>query len=210
MAEQTNIRPALQQLLSNRHTPEARGLYMTLARYAHRRVDHTVYRRFSDVLGPPDREELVAEVLLQLMSGALARFNGTTVGELLAFVRTISDRLVGHAAFKRIRERDSLAGELGDAVRAWVGEEPSPEEAIHLIPACPLSEDDAGYLTALFASGSRADMARQTGVSRAAVTQRLRRIRTRIEALPNPQQSAAKAWVEGLAIRSEQGGFDSA
>ena len=154
-----------------------------------------------------DREELVAEVILQLMSGALARFNGHTVGELLAFVRTISDRLVGHAAFKRIRERDSLAGELGDTVRGWIGREPTPDEAIHLIPDCPLSEEDAEYLTALFASGSRADMARQNGVSRAAVTQRLNRIRTRIQALPTKQQSAARAWIEGLAVQSEQGIF---
>ena len=207
MAEQTNIRPALQQLLSNRHTQEARGLYMTLARYAHRRVENTARRRYSDVLGQPDREELVAEVLLQLMSGALARFNGSTVGELLAFVRTISDRLVGHAAHKRIRERDSLAGELGDTVRGWMGQEPRPDEAIHLIPECPLSQEDAAYLTALFASGSRADMARQNGVSRAAVTQRLSRIRNRIEALPHKQRSAARAWIEGLAIQSEHGVF---
>ena len=207
MAEQTNIRPALEQLLSNRHTSEARGLYMTLARYAHRRVETTSRRRFSDVLGTPDREELVAEVLLQLMSGALARFQGHTVGELLAFVRTISDRLVAHSAFKRIRERDSLAGELGDTVRDWIAKEPTPEEAIHLIPDCPLSEEDATYLTALFASGSRADMARQNGVSRAAVTQRLNRIRTRIESLPTKQRGAAKAWIEGLAMQAEQGVF---
>ena len=207
MAKQIDIRPALQQLLSDRHTPEARGLYLTLARYAHRRVETTARRRYSDVLGPPDREELLAEVLLQLMSGALARFNGSTVGELLAFVRTISDRAVGHAAYKRIRERDSLAGEMGDTVRSWIGKEPQPDEAIHLIPDCPLSEEDADYLRSLFASGSRADMARHHGVSRAAVTQRLHRIRSRIQALPSKQQSAAKAWIEGLAVQSEQGVF---
>ena len=142
------------------------------------------------------------------MSGALARFQGRTVGELLAFVRTISDRLVGHAAFKRIRERDSLAGELGETVRNWTGTEPMPDEVVRLVPDCPLSQEDADYLTALFASGSRADLARQNGVSRAAVTQRLNRIRTRIHALPNMQQSAAKAWIEGLAMQSEQGMFN--
>ncbi len=207
MADQKDIRPALEQLLANRHTAEARGLYMTLARYAHRRVETVSRRRYSDVLGPPDREELVAEVLLQLMSGALARFQGRTVGELLAFVRTISDRLVGHTAFKRIRERDSLAGELGETVRKWTGTEPMPDEVVYLVPDCPLSQEDADYLTALFASGSRADLARQSGVSRAAVTQRLNRIRSRIEALPNQQKGAAKAWVESLALQSERGMF---
>ena len=207
MAEQQNIRPALEQLLANRHTVEARSLYITLARYAHKRVEIISRRRYSDVLGPPDREELVAEVLLQLMSGALARFQGRTVGELLAFVRTMADRLVGHSAFKRIRERDSLAGELGDTVRNWTGSEPMPDEVVQLVPDCPLSQDDADYLTALFASGSRADLARQSGVSRAAVTQRLTRIRLRIEALPAQQQGAVRAWVEQLALRSERGMF---
>ena len=205
MDAQPNIRPALLQLLANRHTPEARGLYMTLAKYAHRRVENTSRRRFSDVLAAPDREELVAEVLLQLMSGALARFQGHSVGELLAFVRTISDRLVNHSAFKRIRERNTLAGEMGDHVREWMHHEPSPEDAIRLSPKCPFNEEDAHYLTALFASGSRADLARDRGVSRAAVTQRITRIKTRISALPAFEQRAAKAWVEGLAHRSAAG-----
>jgi hypothetical protein len=205
MAQQVNIRPALEQLLANRQTSEAKSLYMTLARYAHRRVENVSRRRYNDVLANPDREELVGEVLFQLMSGALARFQGHSVGELLAFVRTISDRLVGHAAHRRIRERNALAGELGDTVRGWIGQDPAPDEAILLIPECPLSQEDAEYLTALFASGSRADMARQNGVSRAAVTQRIGRIRTRIESLPNMQRSAARAWVEALAVQSEHG-----
>ena len=82
-----------------------------------------------------------------------------------------------------------------------------PDEVVHLVPDCPLSREDADYLTALFASGSRADLARQSGVSRAAVTQRLNRIRTRIDSLPSQQKGAAKAWIESLALQSEQGMF---
>ena len=200
-----NIREALDQLLCNRHTPEARGLYMTLARYAHRRVESTSRRRFSDVLAPADREELTADVLLQLMSGALMRFQGETVAELLAFVRTICDRLVAHAAFKRIRERDTLAGEVGDQVREWTSAEGRPDELVRMEPTCPLSQDDTAYLEALFASGSRADLARDRGISRAAVTQRIARIRTRIDGLSTFDQSAAKAWIENLAARSAEG-----
>jgi len=205
MSDQPNIRPALDQLLANRHTGEARALYTTLARYAHRRVENIARRRYSDVLAAPDREDLVAEVLYQLMSGALARFQGKTTGELLAFVRTISDRHVNHAAHKRIRERNTLAGEMGDTVRSWMSREPSPEETIRLVVECPLSEEDAQYLTALFASGSRADLARGRGISRAAVTQRLPRIKSRIDALPRREQSDAKVWIEGLAHRSSEG-----
>ena len=200
-----NIREALDQLLCNRHTPEARGLYMTLARNAHRRVESTSRRRFSDVLAPADREELTADVLLQLMSGALSRFQGETVSELLAFVRTISDRLVAHAAFKRIRERDTLAGEVGDQVREWTSAERRPDELVRLDPECPLSSDDAAYLEALFASGSRADLARDRGISRAAVTQRIARIKTRIDSLSTFEYSAAEAWIENLAARSSDG-----
>lgn len=205
MSDQPNIRAALDQLLANRHTGEARALYTTLARYAHRRVENISRRRYSDVLAAPDREDLVAEVLYQLMSGALARFEGKTTGELLAFVRTISDRHVNHAAHKRIRERNTLAGEVGDTVRAWMSREPSPEETVRMAVECPLSEEDAQYLTALFVSGSRADLARSRGISRAAVTQRLTRIKNRIDALPGRQQSDAKVWIEDLAHRSSEG-----
>jgi hypothetical protein len=205
MSDQPNIRAALDQLLANRHTGEARALYTTLARYAHRRVENIARRRYSDILAAPDREDLVAEVLYQLMCGALARFQGTTTGELLAFVRTISDRHVNHAAHKRIRERNTLAGEVGDTVRAWMSREPSPDETVRMGVECPLSEEDAQYLTSLFVSGSRADLARTRGISRAAVTQRLTRIKGRIDALPRRQQSDAKVWIEDLAHRSSEG-----
>jgi hypothetical protein len=205
MDTQKDIRPALQQLLANRHTPEAHALYMTLARYAHRRVEKSSRRRFSDVLAAPDREELVAEVIYQLMSGALARFQGHCVAELLAFVRTISDRQVGHAGFKRIRERNTLAGEAGDHIRAWMDHEVRPDEAVQLQTKCPLDTEDATYLTALFSSGSRADLARDMGISRAAVTQRISRIKRRIDTLSSFEQDAAQAWIEQLAHRSEAG-----
>ena len=100
-----------------------------------------------------------------VLSGALARFKGNSVGELLAFVRTVCDRLVGHAAFKKIRERDTLAGEHGDEIRQWVSSELRPDEAIRMVPDCPLDKDDASYLEALFASGSRADLARDQHAS---------------------------------------------
>ena len=205
MNDNPNIRGPLDELLCNRHTPEARGLYTTLARYAHRRVESSARRRFSDVLTSADHEELTAEVLLQLMSGALSRFQGETVAELLAFVRTICDRLVGHAGFKKIRERDTLAGDFSDEVRGWTGRIDRPDEQLRLEPTCPLGQDDAAYLEALFASGSRADLARERGISRAAVTQRITRIKSRIDGLSTSDQEAAQDWLEDLARRSTEG-----
>jgi DNA-directed RNA polymerase specialized sigma24 family protein len=199
----TTIRPQLEQLLSDRHSPEARTLYLTLARYIDKRVGRTLYRRYHDVLARPDREELVGDVLLQLMSGSLTRFRGHTIGELLAYVRSICDRTVGHAARRRIRERDTLAGAANGAVRDWTPASPRPDQVVRLVPESPLTEADTTYLEALLHAGSQAELARSEGVSRAAVTQRLHRIRDRIEAMAPDVQDTAKEWVRETARRTE-------
>ena len=197
-----SIRPQLQLLLSNRHSPEARSLYLTLARYIDRRVGRTLYSRYPDVLTKPDHEELVGEVLLQLMSGSLARFRGHTIGELLAFVRAICDRSVGHTARRKIRERDTLSGAAESEVRSWTSDSLRPDQAVRMVPESPLSEADTTYLQDLLAAGSQAELARSSGVSRAAVTQRLHRIRERVGSLDRRQQETARAWLEETALRN--------
>lgn len=202
MNEPTTIRPQLEQLLANRRSPEARQLYLMLAQYIDRRVRRTTRYRYADVLSDADQEEVVGEVVLQLMSGALARFRGHTIGELLAFVRMICDRSVGHTARRRIRERDTLAGEARDEVMAWTASSPQPDQVIRLVPDTPLSEADAEYLEKLLQVGSQAALARAHGVSRAAVTQRLHRIRDRIAAMSPQAQQSTKAWVQVMAMRA--------
>jgi len=202
--EPTTIRPQLEQLLTDRRSPEARQLYMTLARYIDRRVQRTTRYRYSDVLSQADQEEIVGEVVLQLMGGALARFRGQTIGELLAFVRMICDRTVGHTARKRIRERDTLAGEAREEIAAWTARSPRPDQVIRLVPETPLSESDAAYLQTLLQVGSQAALARAQGVSRAAVTQRLHRIRDRVAAMSPEAQQSTRAWVQVMAMKSAQ------
>jgi DNA-directed RNA polymerase specialized sigma24 family protein len=197
-----HIRPQLEQLLSDRRSPEARQLYMTLARYIDKRVQRTARHRYPDVLGTIDIEEIVGDVVLQLMSGALARFRGHTIGELLAFVRMICDRTVGHTARRRIRERDTLAGEARDVVAAWTSSSPQPDQVIRLVPDTPLTDADADYLQTLLDVGSQAALARHHGVSRAAVTQRLHRIRDRIAAMSPDAQQSTRAWVEAVALKT--------
>jgi DNA-binding CsgD family transcriptional regulator len=202
--EPTNIRPQLELLLTDRRAPEARELYMMLAGYIDRRVQRTTRFRYSNVLSMIDQEEIVGEVVLQLISGALARFRGHSIGELLAFVRMICDRTVGHTARKRIRERDTLAGEAREEIAAWTSRSPRPDQVIRLVPQTPLSDADAEYLQTLLQAGSQAALARAQGVSRAAVTQRLHRIRDRVAAMSPDAQDATRAWVEAVAWKSAQ------
>lgn len=198
-----DVRPGLEALLADRRSEEARALFGRLAGYIDGRVARVVATRYRDLLGNADQEEITGEVLFELMSGALAAFRGGCLGELLSYVRRISDRCVWRAAHRRIRERDLLDGEHAETVAAWNADLPSPDALVRFVPACPLSPEDEGYLSQLLAAGSRAEMARQANVSRAAVTQRVQRIRRRISALPDPEQAAAEAWMRHAAREAE-------
>lgn len=201
----TDIRRSIRMLLADRHAPEARELYLCLARYVHGRVQRRCSSRYAGVLGSAEQEELVAEVLYQLLSGALARFEGQTIASLLAFVRTISDRTVGHAARARLRERDTLDSEDAREIEAWSSSPPGQDRAVHLVPESPFTETDQAYLEELFLAGTKAELARLQGVSRAAVTQRVQRIRSRIARMSQEEQLRAEAWLEHVARLSERG-----
>jgi hypothetical protein len=196
------IQAQIRRLAVDRRSPEARALYLCLASYTERRVARVGSRRYGDLLSGAEREDVVGEVLLQLMSGSLARFRGDSLPELLGYVRSIADRLVWRAAQRKIRERHALEGEGAEAIRAWTVAPPMPDEMVHLDHGNPLSDQDARYLEALFAAGGRAAYARDAGVSRAAVTQRVQRIRARIAAMSAKDQLAAEAWAQKLAVVS--------
>ena len=71
-----------------------------------------------------------------------------------------------------------------------------------MVPETPLSPADAEYLQNLLKVGSQAALARANGVSRAAVTQRLHRIRDRIAAMSPQAQQSTKAWVQVMAMQA--------
>lgn len=190
-------------MLADRHSAEARALFTHLAGYCDRRLQRVVRSRYADLLSEAHREELVGEVLYELMSGSLAGFRGDSLGELTAFVKRICDRQAWRAARRRIRERDALSerGLAADVVRAWSGHVPGPADNVRLPTDNPLANADADYLRKLLEAGSRAELARVEGVSRAAVTQRVQRIKRRISELSEPEQAAAEAWFEREADR---------
>lgn len=184
----------LRNIVADRHSPEAAAFYQLLLKYVHRRVI-TVARTCGGRLSESRQEELAADVLLQLMQGALARFRGDSMAELYGFVRTIADRSTWRAIRRMERERDLLRNAGTELLEDWSAPESRPDRHLELVPDSPLSETDQEYLRNLLLAGSKAELARQAGVSRAAVTQRVQRIRARIEALAPGQRMAHEVWL---------------
>ena len=191
----SELQAALQLLMADRHSAEARQFFERLLRYIEARAGSVTRTAWSDLLSPEEVEEVVAEVLKRLMTGALTRFRGDSLGELFAFVRTVTDRCVWQRAQRRLRERRLLQGPASEEVLAWFGEDAMPQEIIERVPEVPLNEADQGFLRELIASSSKAEYARRQGVSRAAVTQRVQRVMARIEALSPKDQAAVASWM---------------
>jgi DNA-directed RNA polymerase specialized sigma24 family protein len=189
----------LRSMLADRHGPEARALLTTLAKYVEGRVRWFGRARGADLFGEAELEEVVGEVILQLVAGSLAQFRGDSLPELLGFVRTVTDRACWRAARKRIDERTALEGDAALVLRERASQPLRADETVLLAPENPLEAKDQEYLMALFHAGSKAEYARRSGVSRAAVTKRVDRIRARIDAMPSGQRQAAEAWLAHAA-----------
>lgn len=202
-----DFRRQLRLVIADRHGAEATALYRTCFDYALRRVVVLGRTRCRGLLDEADHEEIVAEVVTQLMEGALARFRGGTVGELLAFVRTMTDRMAIRRAQRHLRQRDTIAGVLDGGEAPWEqAEPPSPSDVAEDVPS-PLDRADQAYLVALLQAGSKAELARTAGVSRAAVSQRVARIEARIASLSTGQREAHLAWLHraaGLALAERE------
>ncbi len=188
----------LRLLVADRHSAEAAGLFHLLMRYAHKRVTN-VSRSCGNALQSAEQEEVVAEVLLQLMQGSLAAFRGETVPELLGFVRTITDRTAWRHVRRKERERAALTGVGSELVESWTAMPPAPDRHLETVPDSPLSGADQDYLIELLRAGSKAELARRAGVSRAAVTQRVQRIRTRVAELAPQARMAHDVWMRQSA-----------
>ncbi|MCB9674062.1 MAG: hypothetical protein H6737_03040 [Alphaproteobacteria bacterium] len=190
------FRDQLARIACNRHSPEAAALYRVLFDYVQKRVRRTAA---SARLQVSEQEEIVGEVLLQLMKGSLASFRGGSLPELLGFVRTISDRAVWRVVRSHERERNALETAGMDGMERWTGEPPKTADSVEVLGESPLEEKDQQYLLELLRAGSKAEYARRAGVSRAAVTQRVKRIRDRIESLTRGEQLAHEVWLEQQA-----------
>jgi DNA-directed RNA polymerase specialized sigma24 family protein len=201
------LREQIRQLTADRRSPEARALFGTLARYVERRVHHVVRHAASDLIAPSEAEEVVADVLLQLMTGSLATFRGDSVGELTAFVRTVTDRRLWRVIKRRVKEKRMLEEVRPEHAHGRASID-RPDQLVRIVPDLPLSEADEAYLRELLEAGSKAELARRRSLSRAAVTQRVQRIRKRIDQLKPQQQLAVQSWLEQTArevIESQAG-----
>ena len=192
-----DLRKQLRLLVSDRHSSEARALFDVLCRYVHRRVS-IVSRHCGNALAESEQEEAVGDVLLQLMQGSLAAFRGETLPELLGFVRTITDRTTWRIVRRRDRERSLLQLESG-IVEDWTAAMPRPDANVEVVPDSPLPPNDQDYLMELLRAGSKAELARKNGVSRAAVTQRVQRIQNRVAELSAMARSTHEVWLNQAA-----------
>lgn len=188
------FRRQLRLLLADRSTPEAAALFEVLLRYAHKRVA-AVSQRCGNKIPASRQEELVADILLDMMDGGLARFRGGSLPELLGFVRTIADRTTWRSVKAIEREHRALAEGDGELARRWSSKPAAPDE-LELEVETPLDEKDQEYLISLLRAGSKAELARRSGVSRAAVTQRVQRIVSRVEALNEGERMAHEVWMQ--------------
>jgi len=186
----------LQRVIADRRGPEARQLFGELLDYVQRRVAHTARTRCQGNFTRSELEEVSADVMVNLMSGGLVRFQGETPGELYAYVRTAADRTVLRMAERRVRERAHVESER--VLRPAHG---PAEPAVEFAPTSPLPMEDQVYLRDLIAAGSKAALARTRGVSRAAVTQRIQRIRKRIGDLGPVESAAHEVWMSREARR---------
>lgn len=204
----SEMQVTLNLLLADRNGPEARAFLERLLIYTDQRCRSVGRACYRDLLSDQELEEVVAEVIKRLLTGALARFRGDSLGELLAFVRTITDRCLWQRAQRSLRERRLLEGPVGDELREWHSDRLSPEPMPDLLAEVPLSDQDQEFLRELVVAMSKAEYARRHGVSRAAVTQRVQRVRARIDALNARDQAAVNAWLhvtarDVLSVREE-------
>ncbi|MFT5684366.1 MAG: hypothetical protein ACI8RZ_005307 [Myxococcota bacterium] len=198
--EEAVFTAALCALQTNPHAKEALRLYQRMERFVKGRVYRMGRIRYRDLLCEATLEDVISEVLYQMLSGALLQFRGHTLSELLGFSRTIADRTLWRAARRRIRERETLLV-LAEEIQGWSVRPLRPDQSLIAVPQTPLSDSDSDYLLSLLKAGSHACLARELEVSRAAVTQRVQRIRARIAKLSEVEQATAECWMRQSAAR---------
>jgi len=159
--------------------------------------------RYGNLLTSAEADEAAAEAVDQLLHRALGGFRGGSPAELYAYARTVASRTVSRIARRRSEDRSSLAmlrshqhAEVPEFVQpalGWVGS-----------PALALSVADRSYLESLLAvRGSKAELARQLGVGRSAVTRMVQRIMGRIEELPATERDEVGRWARSTFTQLE-------
>jgi hypothetical protein len=111
------VADAVRRLVADRHSAEARGLFVVLARVAHLRTHD---------------ETAAAAALGELIAGGLAAFRGSTVAELVALVHATVDRSRPHDRTTDTDPSDELFGLLDAALRIVPSDRPRTRTALQL------------------------------------------------------------------------------
>jgi hypothetical protein len=201
-SDMSDIQKHIRHLMINRHSPEAIELYTMLMRYIYKRVFYITKTCGSDRMSTAEVEDLVSEVMLQLINGSLAQFRGQSVPELIGFVRTVTDRRIWRTRTRRIQNQEMLKRLRSQKPDFLMSTLEAPDAVVEFDSETLLSEEDERYLEALIRAGSKAEYARQLDKSRAAITQRVKRIVGRIEALASADQLAVDSWLQRVARRT--------
>ncbi|MCA9489149.1 MAG: hypothetical protein KC621_04485, partial [Myxococcales bacterium] len=82
-----------------------------------------------------------------------------------------------------------------DLLEDWSASMPRPDAHVEIRSDTPLPDNDRAYLEDLLRAGSKAELARRSGVSRAAVTQRVQRIQNRVAELSQHERLSHEAWL---------------
>ena len=175
------------------------SLYPTWSPHIRRYVRQAVSRcpgrvQFCDV------DDLVSEVLLQLVRGDLERFRGENDAQFRAYLRVICQRTTWALARRRRREQA-----IAEAIEGASQTRSIPPQSVEFDCSSPLALEDRTYLRQLLRAGSQAELAREQGVSRSAVTQRLQRIQARLGRAPAPRREAHEGWLRreaALTVRN--------
>jgi len=185
----------LRRILADRHSPEAAALYKNLLGYIHARVRSLAARSLPLLRNEQRQEEICGEVLFQLMQGGLARFQGDTLPALYAYVRTATDRIARRAHARWAREAAMVHELPKQAFQGVLNGNGPLAPRVEVQVASPLPPGDQSFLRELLHAGSQAQLARERQCSRAAVSQRLKRIRQRLEGMGPHANQAHEAWL---------------
>ncbi|MCO4771398.1 MAG: hypothetical protein KDA24_15290 [Deltaproteobacteria bacterium] len=176
-------------------------LHASVSRWAIFEVRSAHRARYRDLLSDDEVDEIGADVLSELLSRSLARFEGGNDRQLYVYVRTTAHRAVSRAARRKVLDRESVARLREEAppdLPPLVGR-PAPAPRVRLRPRDPLpiSADDEAYLRELLEAGGKlASVAASRGVSRGSVTKMVQRILGRLDALSVDERERVGEWAE--------------
>jgi hypothetical protein len=180
-------------------------LRAAVAKWARFEVRAAHGARYRDLLSADEVEELGADVLGELLTRGLDRFEGANDRQLYVYVRTTAHRAVSRAARRKVLHRQSVARLRSEAPPdspPLLGRPaPAPSPRLRSEEPLAISADDQAYIEALLhAGGKLSSLAEARGVTRGSVTKRVQRILRRLDALEPDERERIGEWAEDTLV----------